>query len=62
MTDFYLLVNEDQDGTWFSEPKGFDVAADAEDYADDNADDLRPGYAFVLYECRQKKVLRESPG
>jgi len=49
----YLIVREADDGSWLNDPAMFDFQDQAEAYAVDRADLIKPGQSWVLYECRE---------
>lgn len=56
----YLVTLESQnDGSWYDDPDGFDSEQEARDWVESR----RPppeGHAYVLYQCREITVLRET--
>lgn len=59
--NLYMIVIEDEYGMFANEPRFFEVISEAETYAFTKRDDLKPGQAWILYECRAVDSLFERP-
>jgi hypothetical protein len=58
MTMLYLVTEEDDDGMWFGEPKGFSSESEAREWLDKRPQ-ATEGYNWVLYRCTEMRFIRE---
>lgn len=54
MADIYMVVREDGDGMFFSEPEFFDGLDEAKMSASKMLDQRKTGHSVEIYECRHK--------
>ena len=54
MADFYMVVREDVEGMFFSDPWFFDDLDEAKEVATKLLEQRKAGHSVEIYECRHK--------
>lgn len=56
----YLVTIEQDDGTWWDDPNGFDTLSEAQEYAASRGN-VPSGMCISIYSCSLLKVIEHSP-